>query len=158
MANIRVLNSGLHRGERFWISTPDNIPLCRLWKKHGHNNRKMPGLVRQIWVTYLDKSSHHGKLWGRKHLLTHIMPSWGNGTRLDTWDLDSIEEVPPEEHSGDPTTERTIRKKASGDSEGSHMMVIIICLFVSLSSLLLPHPPSYFFLPPHPSALSFTVK
>lgn len=39
MANRRALNSGLHRGEMFGISTPDDIPLCRLWEKHGCNNR-----------------------------------------------------------------------------------------------------------------------
>lgn len=32
----------------------------------------VPGLVRQIWVTYPDKNSHSGKLWGRKQVLICI--------------------------------------------------------------------------------------
>lgn len=62
MANTRVLISGLHGGERFGIGTMDKFH-CAYWQKSADgNNRKMPGLVRQIWAAYLDKNSHHGKL------------------------------------------------------------------------------------------------
>lgn len=62
MANRKALISGLYGGERFGISTLDKIPLGRLWEKLRHNEGKMPGLVKQIWVTYLDKNSQHGQL------------------------------------------------------------------------------------------------
>lgn len=159
MAKRKMVNSGLHRGERFWISTPDNTSL---WEKHGHNNRKVPDLVKQIWLTYVDKNSHPGKLWGRKNLLTH-MPSQAGAMAhmpLDTWDCTEV--ICPEEHSEDPTTERTTRKKARGDTAGTHMMVILTCLFLSLShsfSLSPPSPPFPFLSllfpppPPHPFAV-----
>lgn len=38
-------------------------------KSAGGNNKKMPGLVRQIWVTYPGKN---GKWGERKQLLTHV--------------------------------------------------------------------------------------
>lgn len=78
MADRRALKSDLHRGGRFWISTPDNIPLCQLWEKHRHNNGKMPGLVKQgnlcrqkfpSWQTVGKEVSAY----------THAIPSWGNG-------------------------------------------------------------------------------
>lgn len=63
---------------KFRISTQDKILPCRL-KSTDDNNRKMPGLVRQIWVICPDKNSYHGKLWERKHFLLH-MPAQAVGT------------------------------------------------------------------------------
>lgn len=43
-------------------------------KSTDSNNRKMPGLGKQIWITSLDNNSHYSKVWKweRKQVLPHI--------------------------------------------------------------------------------------
>lgn len=50
-------------------------------KSTDGNSKKAPGLVRWIWVAYLDKNSHHGKL-GEKEAAAyrHAIPNCGNRT------------------------------------------------------------------------------
>lgn len=72
MANREVLISALHEGERLVISTPEKTSLCGLWGKRRCNNRRMPGWVRHIWITYPNKNCHHSKLLERKQLLRHV--------------------------------------------------------------------------------------
>lgn len=67
----------------------DKTPVFRQWKKCRCSTRKVPGLVRQIWVTCLGKNSHRGKL-GEKEATASTQPipncegkgSWSQATAL----------------------------------------------------------------------------
>lgn len=74
--NVRMLISyhikkekltDIHWGKRFELAHQTK---CHC-KENADSNRKIPGLVRQIWITFLDMNSHHGKLWEKKQVLTH---------------------------------------------------------------------------------------
>lgn len=113
--------------------------------KNAHsNNRKMPGLVRQIWIASLDNNSQFqcGTGKGSKSFHKFNPKLWEEHIHLvDTWGWDYTKEAPPEEHTGDP---HHWDQKGHQDTAGTHVVVIILLLNLGLCSLP-PDPP-----PPQP--------
>lgn len=77
ITHLRLAQLANRKGKRL-----DKIPVFRQWNKCRWNSRKVPGLVRQIWVTCLGKNSHCDKLEENEaSASTQPIPSWeGKGS------------------------------------------------------------------------------
>lgn len=126
--------------------------LCRLWEKHRPNNRKIQGLVKEIWVTHFGPKTPTMANFrkGRNCLHTH-MPSRVVRTPQDTQDLGCIKVVPLQEHLGTLTTKKTRRRRASWTA-GTHGADYNLSLFFFLP------PVSYYFYPSLSQSLSLHLS
>lgn len=81
MANRKVLISGLHGGERFGISSPDKIPLCRLWEKCRRQQQEdaRPGEA-DLGNLFEQKFPPWQTVRKEATAYTHAIPSCGNST------------------------------------------------------------------------------
>lgn len=95
------------------------------------------GLVRQIWVTYRDKNSHSGKLWGRKQVLTHMAAQAVGTASMPHGYLGLVVyKCLQKNSSGNPIAEKTWVKKDQLDT----VEFTWWCLSFSLISLTLYFP------------------